>query len=63
MNPYKILGIDNNENASPGEILQATGKALREKKYSAREIAIAQKMLMNPKSRALLEDGLEKTKQ
>ena len=49
MNPYKILDIA--KTASKQEIIQATARALREKKYSAREIASAQKVLMNPVSR------------
>ena len=53
MNPYKILDIENT--ASKQEIIQAAARALREKKYSAREIASAQKALMNPVSRDAYE--------
>ena len=49
MNPYKVLDIE--KTASKQEIIQATARALREKKYSAREIASAQKALMNTVSR------------
>lgn len=53
MNPYKILDIA--KTASKQEIIQAAARALREKKYSAREIASAQKALMNTVSRAAYE--------
>ena len=42
-NPYIILGIP--QNASKVDIVKAQVKALRDKKYSAREIAAAQKEL------------------
>jgi hypothetical protein len=51
MNPYKVLGIDHR--ATKREILQATARALRERKYSGREIAQAQKELMDPVGKAV----------
>jgi hypothetical protein len=53
MNPYKILAV--NSNASKKEIVQALARAMREKKYSGRELAQAQKMLLDPVSRAAQE--------
>ncbi|MFC1851589.1 hypothetical protein ACFL27_15470 [candidate division CSSED10-310 bacterium] len=51
MNPYTILKIKHD--AGKAEILQAVARALRERKFSAKEIAIAQKELLNPVSRAM----------
>ena len=45
MNPYKILNIDYNANKQ--QIIAATTLAMREKKFSIQEIAMAQKELMN----------------
>ncbi len=53
MNPFKVLAIG--FNASKKEIIQASARAMREKKYSGRELAIAQKMLLDPVSRAVQE--------
>ncbi len=53
MNPYRILDIE--KGAVKQDIIQATARALREKKYPGREIASAQKALMNPISRAAHE--------
>jgi len=50
MNPYKILGA--NPNMTQRDILQAAALAMRTKLYSAQEIAIAQKELMNPITKA-----------
>ena len=50
MNPYKILNIDHR--ASKHEIISAAALALRERKYSGREIAEAQKELLDPVSKA-----------
>ena len=46
MDPYKILDV--RADADSREILQAAAKAMKERKYSAKEIAIAQKTLLNP---------------
>jgi hypothetical protein len=46
MDPYKILDVS--ADAGGREILQAAAKAMKERKYSAKEIAIAQKTLLNP---------------
>ena len=51
MNPFKVLNIDGN--VSKKEIVQALAVGLREKKYSAKELAQAQKMLLDPDSRAV----------
>ncbi|MDY0220968.1 MAG: hypothetical protein RBR67_07510 [Desulfobacterium sp.] len=48
MNPFKVLKLD--RYASKREIIQAAAFALRDKKYSAREISQAQKMLLDPVS-------------
>jgi hypothetical protein len=53
MNPFKILAVDSN--ASKKEIIQASARAMREKKYSGRELAQAQKMLLDPVSRTVQE--------
>ncbi len=53
MNPFKVLAIGSN--ASKKEIIQASARAMREKKYSGRELAQAQKMLLDPVSRAAQE--------
>lgn len=45
-NPYTVLGIG--QNATKVEIVKAQVKALRLKKFDAREIAIAQKELHSP---------------
>lgn len=46
MNPYKILNID--YHADKREIIEAAALAMREKKFSVQEVAIAQKEIMNP---------------
>lgn len=53
MNPFKILNIA--AGASKKEIIQAVARAMREKKYSGRELAQAQKMLLEPASRVAQE--------
>ncbi len=50
MNPYKILNID--YRASKREIIQAAARALRERKFSSREVAVAQKELLDPITKA-----------
>ena len=50
MNPYQILNID--KNATSREIIQAAALAMRERKYTGWEVAVAQKTLMEPLSRA-----------
>lgn len=52
-NPYIILGI--NQNASKVEIVKAQVKALRLKKYDAKDIASAQKELHNPARRLAVD--------
>lgn len=53
MNPFKTLNIG--AGASKKEIIQAVALAMREKKYAGRELAQAQKMLLDPASRAAQE--------
>ncbi len=53
MNPYKILKLD--QAASKADIIRATAQAMRERRYSGREIAEAQKKLMDPVSKAAHE--------
>lgn len=48
-NPYIVLGI--NQNATKVEIVKAQVRALRLKKYEAKEIASAQKELHSPARR------------
>jgi len=50
MNPYKILNVD--ADVTKKEIIQAVTRAMREKRYSGRELAQAQKMLLDPISGA-----------
>jgi len=50
MNPYRILDID--PGASRREILQAVGRALRERQHSIHEVATAQRELTDPLRRA-----------
>ena len=52
-NPYIVLGID--QNASKVEIVKAQVKALRLRKYDAKEIAAAQKELHNPARRLAVD--------
>ena len=53
MNPYKILNVD--ADVTQKEIIQAVTRAMREKKYTGRELAQAQKMLLDPISAAAQE--------
>lgn len=46
MNPYVVLNIDSR--ATKQEIIRAAARALRERKYSGREIAEAQRELLDP---------------
>lgn len=48
-NPYTILNL--NQDAEKGEIMKAQMLAMREKKYSLQEIAIATKQLLDPAKR------------
>lgn len=53
MNPYKILQIS--KDATQNEIVLSVTRALKRKEYTAREIADAQKILMDPRSRKTAE--------
>lgn len=50
MNPFKILRVT--QHATHKEIIQAVGQAMRTRQYSAQTIARAQKLLLDPASRA-----------
>ncbi len=50
MNPFKILGVT--QQATHKEIIQAVGQAMRSRQYSVQTIARAQKLLLDPGSRA-----------
>ncbi|EFK10295.1 conserved hypothetical protein [delta proteobacterium NaphS2] len=50
MNPYKILNIDGG--IEKRDIVQAAALALRERHYSAKEVAMAQRELLDPASSA-----------
>ncbi|MCF8125379.1 MAG: hypothetical protein K9J51_04045 [Desulfotignum sp.] len=50
MNPFKVLGVT--RQATHKEIIQAVGQAMRSRQYSAQTVARAQKMLLDPGSRA-----------
>ena len=52
-NPFKILALE--RNATQREIIQAGARAMRDRHYSGKEIAEAQRALMNPVSRATHE--------
>jgi hypothetical protein len=52
MNPYKILDV--RADATPKEIIQAMGRAMREKRHPGHKLAQAQKMLLDPLSGAAL---------
>ncbi|WP_080804495.1 hypothetical protein [Desulfamplus magnetovallimortis] len=49
-NPFVILDVD--RSVTQKDIILAVSRAMREKKYSAAEIAVAQKTLLDPVSRA-----------
>lgn len=53
MNPYTVLGI--HKDASNREIILAATLEMRKKQWSAKEIAQAQKMLLDPVSRSSRE--------
>ena len=53
MNPFKVLALD--RGATKQEIIQAGARAMRDRHYSAKEIALAQRALMNPISKATHE--------
>jgi len=53
MNPFRVLKVS--REATQQEIIQAVPLALQRKEYTAREIADAQKELMNPRSRRVAE--------
>ena len=68
VNPYKILNIDHR--ATKREILEAAALAMRQRKFPTREVAEAQKELLDPVSKAVhdflsfinvkpLEEGLD----
>ncbi|MBK6730612.1 MAG: molecular chaperone DnaJ [Bacteroidetes bacterium] len=48
-NPYEILKV--NQDANKGEIMKAQILAMKEKKYSLQEIAVAVRQLLDPAKR------------
>jgi len=52
MNPYKVLEIDGQ--AGKKEIILAAAAALRKREFSGHEIANAQKQLLDPASRPIV---------
>jgi len=50
MNPYKILNI--NPGAEKKDVMKAVAISMRERKFSAKKIAIAQKTILNPLKRS-----------
>ena len=53
MNPFKVLDVK--RDAGKKNIIAAAAAALKKRKFSALEIATAQKQLLNPETRADLE--------
>ena len=53
VNPYKILNLD--KGAAKQEIIRAGARAMRDRHYSAKEISLAQRALMDPVSGAIHE--------
>ncbi len=51
MNPYKILNIE--PKTDKKGVIQAAAAALRERRFSAREVALAQKELLDPCTRSV----------
>lgn len=50
MNPFRLLKVG--RYVAPAELLAAAARALRERQHPAREVALAQKELLDPVSRA-----------
>jgi hypothetical protein len=50
MNPFKVLNIT--KDATKKEVIQAVGLGMRSRQHSAQTIAQAQKMLLDPGSKA-----------
>lgn len=48
MNPYKILNID--AETEKKDVVRAAALALRERRYTAKEVAMAQRALLDPVS-------------
>jgi len=53
MNPFKVLSVD--KNISNKEVIPAVALAMRARKYTTKEIAQAQQMLLDPVIRACHE--------
>jgi hypothetical protein len=50
MDPFKLLKVD--QTATKKEIIQAAALAMRERKYDGKQIAVAQKELLDPVKKA-----------
>lgn len=53
MNPYQVLNL--RRGSTGRDAVQAVAAALKERKYSSREIALAQRALLDPVSRGVQE--------
>ena len=53
MDPYKVLDVDSN--ATKREIIQAAALALRQRRFSGKEVAVAQKLLLDSISKKVHE--------
>ncbi len=53
MNPYRVLGIS--READKREIMRTAALALQSRRFSAREIALAQKRLLDAAARAEID--------
>ncbi len=51
MNPYRILEVD--RGADKKQVILAASAALRKRRFSAKEVALAQKELLDPASRSV----------
>jgi len=50
-NPYRILGLEKNQNADKQEIIKAQISAMKERNYTLPEIATATRQLLDPAKR------------
>ena len=53
INPFEVLDLK--DDCSKSEVMKAVALAMKKKKYSLKEIMIAQKMLLNDSRRVLFE--------
>lgn len=53
MNPFSVLQIG--PEATPKDIIEAVALAMRERRYPAKDLALAQKLLLDPTARTVQE--------